>query len=62
MPQLVLLGAIGCAAYFGYRAVNRLRSERRASSDQTTGESPVEPRSLGTLERDPKTGIYRPRQ
>lgn len=63
MPPLILLAITGLGAYAGYRAVkgvlNRIENDlqpQRAERDRPA------PRDLGFLERDPASGVYRPRK
>ena len=56
MPQLLLLGAVGALALFGYRKfkqeAQRVHEKvRRAEREQQT-------QANGTLIQDPKTGEY----
>ncbi len=70
MPQVILLAAIGGALYAGYRAIARVseamtaelrRAEELAALKraQNTGDGTAA-RDLGTLEFDPKSGVYKP--
>ncbi|MEO1719566.1 MAG: hypothetical protein AAFR23_04960 [Pseudomonadota bacterium] len=62
MPQLIVLGAIGAAAYATYRVARRVRAavtERAAQANDA--KQSASPQNKGTLTRDPETGIYRPR-
>ena len=65
MPQVMLLAAIGAGVYAGYRALLRAgdrfaaelkRSEDDARQRQTAGPE----KDLGTLEYDPRSGVYKP--
>jgi hypothetical protein len=59
MPQLFVIAAAAAAAYAGWRLLKRemARVERRldAARDRSEAAAP-------TLERDPATGVYRPRE
>jgi hypothetical protein len=70
MPQVVLLAAIGGALYAGYRALTRVsqamtaelrRGEELAAHKraQNSGDGTAA-RDLGTLELDPRSGVYKP--
>ncbi|CFX61733.1 conserved protein of unknown function [Candidatus Filomicrobium marinum] len=61
MPPLILLAVAGLGAYAGYRLVRSgvHKSINRSSFPSDVAEA--EPRDMGALERDPASGIYRPR-
>jgi hypothetical protein len=60
MGQIILLGLAAIGGYYVYKAVrrefDRVGGELKKSRDAATGK-PTE-----TLELDPKTGRYRPKQ
>ena len=72
MPQVLLLAALGAGLYAGYRALVRAsvamtaelkRSEdelRQRAAAQRPGRS--DEKDLGTLEFDPRSGVYKPRR
>lgn len=68
MPPLIAAIIVGAGAYAGYRIAGHVwarLNEVIADADRpVTDEATVAPleKDLGTLERDPATGIYRPRQ
>lgn len=56
LPQLLLLGAVGAIAWYGYRSFKREAERvhekvRKAEKEAQTG-------AVGTLVRDEKTGDY----
>ena len=56
LPQLLLLGAVGAIAWYGYRSFKREAERvhekiRKAEKEARTG-------AAGTLVRDEKTGDY----
>jgi hypothetical protein len=64
MPQVLALVIAGAGLYAGYKWVSRVlldaqqaARQREAMTHSATGG----PKDLGTLERDPATGVYRPR-
>lgn len=70
MPPLVIAIAIGAGLYAGYRAAaliaGRLAVLDKADSDaaqgtENAGEPGSQAKDLGTLERDPASGVFRPR-
>ena len=65
MPQVVLLAAIGAGVYAGYRALmragERFAAELRRSEDEARQRAAMGPeKDLGTLEFDPRSGVYKP--
>ncbi|MEL6622905.1 MAG: hypothetical protein AAFR70_07135 [Pseudomonadota bacterium] len=63
MPPLLVIAAAGAGAYFAYRAVRRLAASpvaNEANDRSAQHKTSSEPRNLGTLQRDPTTGEYRP--
>jgi hypothetical protein len=66
VPQLLILALLGAGAYAGYRWIARASREiaaelRRANEELRRGPSPAQAeRDLGSLEYDPKSGVYRP--
>jgi hypothetical protein len=68
MPQVLALIAAGAGLYAGFKWVSRTLAEaqkaarvREAELKDAMARSGVVPKDLGTLERDPSTGVYRPR-
>ena len=62
MPQLLLLTLAGAGLVVGYRWY--VRESRRVAQALAEAEAALERRggrATATLERDPETGIYRPR-
>ncbi|WP_036484353.1 hypothetical protein [Nitratireductor basaltis] len=57
MPQLIFFGAVGLAAYLGYRAL--LREAERVTSRARRARKEAATGSVGTLVKDPETGEYR---
>ena len=61
MPQLLGLIFVGAVAWAGYRwfqrALDRVQADLRDADDalQRRADEPV-----GTLEKDPETGVYKP--
>ncbi|MEL6297947.1 MAG: hypothetical protein AAFQ45_05200 [Pseudomonadota bacterium] len=58
-----LIALAGAGAYFGYRAVKssaQLAADQRARRQQMRAKAD-EPRNLGELKLDEKSGEYRPR-
>lgn len=63
MPPLIALAVLGAGAYVGYRVVRGLADELEKTAVRVRERSQaVEPKDLGTLEYDPRTGEYRPRR
>jgi type II secretory pathway component PulJ len=66
VPQLVVLALLGAGAYACYRWIARASRElaaelRRNQEELQRGSSPRQvERDLGSLEYDPKSGVYRP--
>lgn len=68
MPQVLALVIAGAGLYAGYKWVSRTLGEaqrtarvREAELREAMGRGRSVPKDLGTLERDPATGVYRPR-
>lgn len=64
MPPLILLAAAGIGIYAGYRMVRGVLGKIDSGAVRQAGaerEVPA-PRDLGSLERDPASGVYRPRK
>ncbi len=68
MPQLIVLLALGAAAYLGYRwlkqrmqaaAIEAAREEARRQQPKTTNERN---RDAGELVYDEKEGVYKPKE
>lgn len=62
MPQLILIALAGAGLVLGYRWY--LRESKRVARVLAEAEAVLARRGKGgtaTLERDPETGIYRPR-
>lgn len=57
MPQLFFFGAVGLAAYLGYRAF--VREAERVTSRAKRARKEAASGSMGTLVKDPETGEYR---
>jgi hypothetical protein len=65
MPHVVALVLLGAGLYAGYRAFVRVASRMQAELEHVEAEartSAVIEKDLGTLEYDPVSGVYRPRQ
>ena len=65
MPQVMLLAAIGAGVYAGYRALMRAAERLAAELTRTEAEArqraeSVAQKDLGTLEYDPRSGVYKP--
>ncbi len=56
MPQLIFFGAVGVAAYMGYRAF--VREAQRVTAKVRREEKQMRNGANGTLVQDPKTGEY----
>ncbi|WP_295556337.1 hypothetical protein [uncultured Hyphomicrobium sp.] len=68
MPQVLALVIAGAGLYAGYKWVSRTLAEaqrsarvREAELREAMTQGRGGPKDLGTLERDPATGVYRPR-
>ncbi len=62
MPQLLVLILAGAALWVGYEWVRK--ETRRVRSDLREAEEALrrkQEREVPSLERDPETGVYRPR-
>jgi hypothetical protein len=65
MPHVIALILLGAGVYAGYRGFVRVAGRMREDLQRTEDEMPrpvVVEKDLGTLEYDPSTGVYRPRQ
>ena len=68
MPQVFLLAALGAGLYAGYRALARMgehvAAELKRSEDavrqRAAAKATARGKDLGTLEFDPKSGVYKP--
>ena len=66
MPQVIFLAAIGAGIYTGVRALMRITQSMaadmaaRESEARQSAEPPVHEKDLGTLEYDPRSGVYKP--
>jgi hypothetical protein len=66
VPQLFFLAALSAGAYAGLKLLaalgNHLASEVRRADDELgkRARSELPEKDLGTLEYDPKTGVYKP--
>ncbi|MEL7049394.1 MAG: hypothetical protein AAFO75_10620 [Pseudomonadota bacterium] len=66
MPQAILVAAMGLGLYAGYRLARRVSSVKPFKSDGTAerrGQRKPTSRAvrdMGTMSRDPSTGVYRP--
>ncbi|MBN8911328.1 MAG: hypothetical protein J0H65_04560 [Rhizobiales bacterium] len=68
MPQVLALIAAGAGLYAGYKWVSRTLQAAQKTARVREGDlreamarAKGEPKDLGALERDPATGVYRPR-
>jgi hypothetical protein len=59
MPQLVALAFIGAGLYAGYRWISGA-TEKIAEEVKRQTQPKVTEKDLGTLEFDPKSGVYKP--
>lgn len=68
MPQLVVLAALGAGLYAGYRALVRagakLAEDLKSREDEmrARASAAASEKDLGTLEYDPRSGVYKPAQ
>ena len=68
MPQLLGLVLIGAAAIAGFKAVRRVvgnlaeEAQRAASKARRQHAEAAGMKDLGSLELDPKSGVYKPRE
>ena len=68
MPQVILLAALGAGLYAGIRALARvgehiaaeLKSREDALRKRAAAKATSGSKDLGTLEFDPKSGVYKP--
>ncbi len=67
MPQLVALAVVGAGLFAGYRWLSRVvtataENVRKAEEElrQRAAEASGEPKDLGRLELDPRSGVYKP--
>jgi hypothetical protein len=65
MPQLVLFAALGAGAYAGFRWLKKTAAAmasdiRAAEATARERQGAVAAKDLGTLEFDPKSGVYKP--
>lgn len=65
MPQVVLLAAIGAGLYAGYKALmragERLAAELKRTEDEASQHAAnAAQKDLGTLQYDPRSGVYKP--
>ncbi|MCC2111154.1 MAG: hypothetical protein KDJ16_03880 [Hyphomicrobiales bacterium] len=61
MPQIVLIALVGAGVWLGWRILKKEmarvdRDLRKAEDDPIHGENPV------ALEKDPETGVYKPKK
>ena len=56
LPQLLLLGAVGALAWYGYKSFKR--EAERVHQKVRKAEKEAETGAIGTLVRDEKTGEY----
>jgi hypothetical protein len=69
MPQVFALVIAGAGLYAGFKWVSRqfaqmqdaVRQQEADLRDAMARGGRVAPKDLGTLERDPQSGVYRPR-
>lgn len=68
MPQLIALAIAGAGVYAGARWMARKvatvmaeMERQQAEVRRRAAEASGQPRDLGTLELDPKSGVYKPR-
>lgn len=57
MAQVLLLGAVGLVAWYGYKSF--VREAERVSAKVRREEAELKNRANGTLVQDPETGEYR---
>ena len=57
MAQVLLFGAVGLVAWYGYKSF--VREAERVSAKVRREEAEMKNRAHGTLVRDPETGEYR---
>ena len=66
MPQVILLAAIGAGIYTGVRALMRITQamaeelRRKEADARQRASAPAGEKDLGTLEFDPRSGVYKP--
>ncbi|MEM1306358.1 MAG: hypothetical protein AAGG99_02440 [Pseudomonadota bacterium] len=61
MPQLLVLGAAGVAAYAAYKLAGRVRRALNTTdADDADAATRGDASAHIKLERDPETGVYRP--
>ena len=65
MPQVLILAAVGAAAYAGFRALARLGEHLsqglgRSEDVRERAAAVVRHKDGGNLEYDPVSGVYRP--
>ncbi|MEM7302417.1 MAG: hypothetical protein AAF468_15140 [Pseudomonadota bacterium] len=62
MPQLIFLAAAGVAVWFGYKAIKKEMARVGAQvreAEKTTAQGGM--KEIGDLEKDPDTGVYKPK-
>ena len=63
MPQLLLMAAVGVAAWFGYKAIKKeMARVGDAVRDASNDNSKQQVKVVADLEPDPETGIYKPKE
>jgi hypothetical protein len=64
MPPLFVLAAVGAGVVVGYQLLKRVAASTSADVSETSQEQaePKEPKNLGELELDRKSGVYKPRR
>ena len=65
MPQLVVLAALGAGLYAGYKALMRVGARmaedlKRTEDELRAAAAASDEKDLGTLEYDPRSGVYKP--
>lgn len=58
MPQAVLIALMGAGMYAGFRIAKVLAARSERVEPETPPPSAL--KEMGTLRRDPATGVYRP--
>ena len=65
MPPLIAAVVLGAGVYVGFRAIRHVWMQMKSMPDPVEAMAPGQPdndtvKDLGTLELDPKTGVYHP--
>lgn len=61
MPHVFALVVAGAGIYAGLKWISRLAQGASAGPTQAKATPRRAPKDLGTLDRDPQSGVYRPR-